>query len=85
MIQTSVSHLRYKDFLIWVHEKAVAAEVPALKTWYKCFSSYERMDATLARLASVQQLEARIHDPSAGQDPAAERFVRVFWPFEDFL
>ena len=37
------------------------------------------------RLASVQQLEAKIHDPSAGQDPAAERFVSVFWPFEDFL
>ena len=85
MIQTRMSHLRYKDFLIWVHEKAVAAEVPALKTWCKCFPSYERMDATLERLAFVQQLEAKIHDPSAGQDPAAERFVSVFWPFEDFL
>ena len=43
------------------------------------------MDATWERLASVQQLEAKIHDPSAGQHPAAERFVSVFWPFEDFL
>ena len=41
------------------------------------------MDATWESLASVQQLEAKIHDPSAGQDPAAERFVSVFWPFED--
>ena len=85
MIQTRMSHLRYKDFLFWVHEKAVAAEVPALKTWCKCFPSYERMDATWERLASVQQLEAKIHDPSAAQDPAAERFVSVFLPFEDFL
>ena len=85
MIQTRMSHLRYKDFLIWVHKKAVAAEVPALKTWCKCFPSYERMDATWERLASVQQLEAKIHDPSAGEDPAAEKFVSVFWPFEDFL
>ena len=85
MIQTQMSHLRYKDFLIWVHKKAVAAEVPALKTWCKCFPSYERMDTTWERLASVQQLEANIHDPSAGQDPAAETFVSVFWPFEDFL
>ena len=46
MIQTRMSHLTYKDFLILVHEKAVAAEVPALKTWCKCFLSYERMDAT---------------------------------------
>ena len=80
-----MSHLRYKDFLIWVHEKAVAAEVPALKTWCKCFASYERMDATWERLASVQQLEAKIHDPPAGQDPAAEKFVSSFWPFEEFL
>ena len=85
MIQTRMSHLRYKDFLIWVHEKAVAADVPALKTWCKCFPSYERMDATWERLASVQQLEAKIHDPSAGEDPAAETFVSVFWPFEDFF
>ena len=35
--------------------------------------------------ASVQQLEAKIHDPLAGQDPAVETFVSVFWPFEDFL
>ena len=80
-----MSHLRYKDFLIWVHEKAVAAEVPALKTWCKCFPSYERMDASWESLASVQQLEDKIHDPSAGQDPAAEKFVSVFWPFEDFF
>ena len=85
MIQTRISHLRYKDILIWVHEKAVAAEVPALKTWCKCFPSYERMDATCERPASVQQLEAKIHDPSAGQDPAAEDFVSVFRPVEDFL
>ena len=85
MIQTRMSHLRYKDFLIGVHEKAVAAEVPALKTWCKCFPSYERMDATWERLASGQQLEAKIHDPSAGQDPAAESFVSLFWPFEDLL
>ena len=85
MIQTQMSHLRYKDYLIWDHEKAVAAEVPALKTWCKCFPSYERMDATWERLASVQQLEAKIHDPSAGQDPAAERFVSVSWPLKDFL
>ena len=85
MIQTRMLHLRYKDFLIWVHKKAVAAEVPVLKTWCKCFSLYERMDATWERLASVQQLGAKIHDPSAGQDPAAETFVSVFWPFEDFL
>ena len=80
-----MSHLRYKDFLIWVHEKAVAAKVPALKTWCKCFPSYERVDATWECLASVQQLEDKIHDPSAGEDPAAEKFVSVFWPFEDFL
>ena len=85
MIQTRMSHLRYKDFLIWVHEKAVAAEVPALKTWCNCFPLYERMDTTWERFASVQQLEAKIHDPWAGQDPAAERFVSVFPPFEDFL
>ena len=36
------------------------------------------------RLASVQQLEAKIHDPLARQDPAAERFVSEFWPVEDF-
>ena len=59
--------------------------MPALKTWCKCFPSYERMDATWERLASVQQLEAKIHDPSAGEDTAAERFVSVFRPFEDFL
>ena len=85
MIQTRMSHLRYKDFLIWVHEKAVAAKVPALKTWCKCFPSYERMDGTREGLASVQQLEAKIHDPSAGQNPAAEKFVSVFWPFENFF
>ena len=85
MIQTRMSHLRYKDFLTWVHEKTVAAEVPALEPWCKCFPSYERMDATWERLASVQQLEAKIHDPLAGQDPAAEKFVSVFWPFEDFF
>ena len=84
MIQTLMSHLRYKDFLIWVHEKAFAAEVPALKTWCKCFPSYERKDATWERLASVQQLEAKIHDPSAGQDPAAERLVSVFPLLEYF-
>ena len=70
-----MSHLRYKDFLIWVHEKAVAAKVPALKTWCKCFSSYEVMDATWELLASVQQLEAKIHDPSASQDAETERCV----------
>ena len=85
MIQTRKLHLRYKDFLIAVLEKAVAAEMPALKTWCKCFPSYERMDATWERLSSVQQLEAKMHDSSAGQDPAAETFVSVFWPFEDFL
>ena len=85
MIQTRLSHLRYKDFPIWVHQKAVAAEVPALKMWCKCFPSYEGMDATWESLSSVQQLEAKIHDPSAGQDPVAQRFVSVFWPFEDFL
>ena len=63
----------------------MAAELPALKTWCKCFPSYERMDATRERLASVQQLEAKIHDPLAGKDPAAETFVSLFWPFEDFL
>ena len=63
----------------------MAAEVPPLKTWCKCFPSYERMDATWERLASVQHLEAKIHDPSAGQDPAAEKFVSVSWPFEDIL
>ena len=85
MIQTRMSHLRYEDSLIRVREKAVAAEVPTLKTWCKCLPSYERMDATWECLASVQQLEAKIHDPPAGQDPAAEKFVSVFWPFEDFL
>ena len=85
MIQTQMSHLRYKDFLIWVNEKAVTAAVPALKMLCKCCPSYERMDATWERLASVQQLEAKIHDPSAGQDPATERFVSVFWPFVDLL
>ena len=59
--------------------------MPALKTWCKCLPSYERMDATWEPLASVQQLEAKIHDPFAGQDPSAEKFVSVFWPFEDFL
>ena len=43
------------------------------------------MDATWEGLASDQQLEAKIHDPLGGQDPAAERFVSVLWPFEDFL
>ena len=71
MIQTGMSHLRYKDVLIWAHEKAVAAAVPALKTWCKCFPSYERMDATWESLASVQQLGAKIHDPLVGPDPAA--------------
>ena len=79
MIQTRMSHLRYKDFLVWVHEKAV------VQMWCKCFPSYERMDATWERLASVQQLEAKSPDPSAGQDPAAEKVVSVFWPFEDLL
>ena len=85
MIQTRMSHLRFKDFLIWVNEKAVEVEVPALKMWCKRFPSYERMDATWERLASVQQLEAKIHDPSAGQDPAAGTLVTLFWSFEDFL
>ena len=65
MIQTGMSHLTYKDFLIWLREKAVAAEVPALKTWCK--------------------RGAKIHEPRTGQDPAAEGFASVFWPFEDFL
>ena len=80
-----MSHLRYKDFRICIHERAVAAEKPALKAWCKCLPSYERMDTTWERLASVQPLEAEIHDPLAGQDPAAERFVSLVWPFEDFL
>ena len=59
--------------MIWAQEEAVATEVPALKTWCKCFPSYERMDPTWERLASVKQLEAKIHDSSAGPPPRAPR------------